>query len=58
MRQPRETRILRMKVTSRYEKYCPAFLVGLRGIGDGLVRGIGLDKMKNRLISLQKLYSL
>ncbi len=31
------TCIYRGEVTSRYKKYCPPILVGLRGIGDGLV---------------------
>jgi hypothetical protein len=34
---PQGTRIYRGEVTSRYKKYCPAILVGLGGISDGLV---------------------
>ncbi len=35
---PQGTRIYSGEVTSPHKKYCPAILVGLQGIGDGLVR--------------------
>jgi|GEM_PF-6847975 hypothetical protein len=34
---PQETCIYREEVTSRYKKYCPPILVGLRGFSDRLV---------------------
>jgi hypothetical protein len=40
MRQLQETCINRGVVTSRNKKYCPAILVGFKGISDELVTSI------------------